>query len=71
MNNAFAFIVGIEKYDQLNWDVKGPGANAVAIAEWCLTAGMLPQNVFLFLDASEPIGAALHAKGVVQGQREL
>lgn len=53
MKNVYAFIVGIEKYDQPAWDVPGPCANALAIAEWCIDTNVPPENIFLFLDPLE------------------
>lgn len=77
MNDSFAFIVGIEKYDQPKWDVDGPCANALAVAEWCAHGIMAPENIFVFLDrkaigdkVAEYSGkiAALKAKGVNVGE---
>ena len=48
----YALIVGIEKYDQLDWDTAGPCANALAVAEWLISTGVVEgANIFLFLDA--------------------
>lgn len=55
MNSVFAFIVGIEKYDQPRWDVVGPCASALAIAKWILSAGVPAQNVFLFLELAQDL----------------
>jgi hypothetical protein len=49
MTETFAFIVGIEKYDQPGWDVPGPCANALAMAELLLGV-TAASNIFLFLD---------------------
>jgi vWA-MoxR associated protein C-terminal domain/Caspase domain len=47
-----ALIIGIEKYDQLDWDIEGPCANALAVAEWLISTRVVEgANVFLFLDA--------------------
>ena len=35
---------------QPDWDIAGPCANALAVAEWCLAAKVPPLNIFLFLD---------------------
>ena len=59
MNNVYAFIVGIEKYNQPVWDIAGPCANALAIAQWCLLVNIPPQNVFVFLDPKEAMDASL------------
>src|SRR4051794_39256941 len=61
-NEIVAFIVGIEKYDQPDWDVAGPCANALAVAGWCLSVDVPPEHIFLFLDAKEPGGEELRAK---------
>ena len=48
----YALIVGIEKYDQLDWDTAGPCANALAVAEWLISSGVVEStNISLFLDA--------------------
>jgi len=49
MNDLVALIVGIERYDQPGWDVAGPGANAIAVANWLLDIKTPPNNVHLFL----------------------
>jgi hypothetical protein len=53
MNQIFAFIVGIEKYDQPDWDVPGPCANAIAIANWLLSIQVPPKNIFLFVEPAK------------------
>jgi hypothetical protein len=54
--STYAFIVGIEKYDQPKWDTAGPCRNALNVADWLLEivepggGRVPPENVFLFLD---------------------
>jgi len=55
MKQIFAFIVGIEKYDQPGWSVSGPCANAIAIANWLLSIQVPANNIFLFLDAVQDL----------------
>ncbi|MFO1431258.1 MAG: caspase family protein [Candidatus Competibacteraceae bacterium] len=55
MNHIFAFIVGIEKYDQLGWNISGPCANAIAIANWLLSIQVPANHIFLFLDAVQDL----------------
>src|ERR1019366_406032 len=50
MNRTYAFIVGIEEYDQPDWSLSGPCSNAVAMVEWLLSIDAIPQNLFVFLD---------------------
>jgi hypothetical protein len=45
----FALVIGIEKYDQSDWDTIGPCANALAVAEWLIFAQIPPENMFVFL----------------------
>jgi hypothetical protein len=65
----YALIVGIEKYDQLDWDTAGPCANALAVAERLVSGGVVEgANIFLFLDAIADYDqriADLRAQGVV------
>ena len=49
MKNVYAFIVGIETYDQPQWNVPGPCANALAVAEWCVHVKVPPKNIFCVL----------------------
>jgi hypothetical protein len=66
MNSACAFIVGIDKYDQPGWDVKGPCANALAVTDWLLTFGG-DFELNLFLSPIEDLSGAiseLRRKGV-------
>lgn len=66
MNNVYAFIVGIEKYKQPGWDVLGPCANALAIAEWCIASKVPPGNIFLFLAPLDvPSGEALTTRELI------
>jgi hypothetical protein len=50
MNNVYAFIVGIDHYDQPSWTISGPCANALAVTEWLLNLKVPPTNIFLFVD---------------------
>src|ERR1043165_2236916 len=52
--NTYAVIVGIEKYEQHLWDVRGPSDNAIAVARWAMSIGILPANIFAFIDPIEP-----------------
>lgn len=67
MNDLVAFIVGIERYAQPDWDLPGPCANAIAIAQWLLGIATAPGNIHLFLapdpDREDAI-AGLEAAGV-------
>src|SRR5262245_8722876 len=47
--NTYAVVVGIENYDQPDWMVKGPCANAIGVARW-LTSIMPAGNIYAFLD---------------------
>jgi hypothetical protein len=47
--NVFAFIVGIETYDQPGWNVAGPSTNALAVVDWLLSINVPACNIFLFL----------------------
>src|SRR5215510_15000225 len=53
MNNTYALIVGIDKYDQPDWTIPGPCANAFAVTNWLLSVLVPPQNIFLFVDPVE------------------
>ena len=46
---TFAVIIGIEQYEIKDWAVKAPAANAIAVAKWALSAGIDPQQIFLFV----------------------
>jgi hypothetical protein len=54
--SIYAAVVGIENYDQLDWPVEGPCANAIAVARW-LTSIMPCANIYAFLDShpSQPL----------------
>ena len=47
--NTYAVVVGIENYDQPDWSVEGPCANAIEIARW-LTKVVPPNHIHVFLD---------------------
>jgi hypothetical protein len=67
MTETYAFIVGIEKYDQPKWDVPGPCQNAVGMAEWLLSIGTVPGKISVFLEPITDLSArvdALKAAGV-------
>ncbi len=65
MNNTFAFIVGIAKYDQPDWNEEAAANNAVAIANWCVDSGIFdPQNVVVFIDSTKQKAGVLLDKGV-------
>ena len=53
MNNVYAFIVGIEQYDQPQWDIAGPCANALAITEWLLSINVPGDNISLFISTKK------------------
>lgn len=54
MSDIYGFLVGIERYAQSSaWNLPGPCANAMAIAQWLLDIGVQGGNVFLFLDPLE------------------
>jgi len=54
MTTAYALLVGIEKYDiGLNFDVRGPCANAIALAKWLLSRNTPAENIFMFLEPLE------------------
>jgi hypothetical protein len=44
-------IVGIERYAVEKWNVEAPALNAIAIAKWVLSAGISPDDIFVFLSA--------------------
>jgi vWA-MoxR associated protein C-terminal domain/Caspase domain len=48
---ARAVIVGIERYALEKWNVDAPALNAISIAKWALSAGISPDDIFLFLSA--------------------
>jgi hypothetical protein len=48
MNDITAVIVGIEKYDQPAWSVPGPCRSALEIADYLISVGTKPANIFLF-----------------------
>lgn len=50
MNEIYALIVGIERYDQADWDVESPCANALAVAEWVLSIAARPENIHVFVN---------------------
>jgi hypothetical protein len=54
MSATYALIVGVEHYDQADWDVEGPCANALAITEWLLSIGTPEANISLFLNYQRP-----------------
>jgi hypothetical protein len=49
-----AVIVGIERYDQDDWNVPAPAVNAVAVARWVLRSGVQPDDVLLFVSPLDP-----------------
>ncbi len=54
MNNVYAFVVGIDWYDQPKWTISGPCTNALAVTDWLLKVLLVPpENIFVFLDAKE------------------
>jgi hypothetical protein len=55
MNNVYAFVVGIDRYDQPDWTIPGPCANALAVTEWLLKVHVPPKNIFVFLESKEEI----------------
>ena len=59
MNDLVALIVGIERYDQPGWDVAGPCANAVAVANWLLSIKTPPSNIHLFLAPGPDLEGAM------------
>ena len=74
MNEVFAFLVGIERYDQPGWNLRGPCANAIGIAEWLLSIGVPGGHVVLFLAPADdhdygPTIEALEDQGVVVRQQ--
>ena len=54
MSEVFAFVVGIDKYQQPGWDVPGPCANAIAIIKWLHSIGVSMANIHAFLSPIEP-----------------
>jgi len=60
-----AVIVGIESYDEPNFDVQAPAANALAMARWGLDHGITAQDIFLFVASADPaVLAAIAAMGI-------
>jgi NTP-dependent ternary conflict system VMAP-like protein/caspase domain-containing protein len=53
MNDVYAFVVGIDRYDEPKWTIPGPCVNALAVTEWLLAMLVPPENIFLFLDPGE------------------
>ena len=53
MSEIVALIVGIEKYNQKNWDVSGPRNNAIEIARFLVGIGVHPANIFLFINEKQ------------------
>jgi len=49
-----AVIVGIERYDQDEWNVPAPAVNAIAMARWALRSGVQPNNILLFVSPLDP-----------------
>lgn len=67
MSDIYGFIVGIDKYDQPDWNVAGPCVNAIAMADWLLSIGVEGDQITLFLDAHrdlKPETEHLRAKNV-------
>ena len=61
MSEVFAFVVGIDKYQQPDWDVPGPCANAIAIIKWLHSIGVPVANIHAFLSPIEPLeGEIVH-----------
>jgi hypothetical protein len=54
---TYAFIVGIDKYRQQGWNTSGPCSNAIAIADWALTANF--DGVYVYLQPQEEMKAAI------------
>lgn len=57
MNEVWAFVVGIDRYDQKDWCIQGPVNNALATVSWLLSAKVRPDRISLFvgaLDAAPP-----------------
>jgi vWA-MoxR associated protein C-terminal domain/Caspase domain len=44
-----AVVVGIDKYEEPDWDRDGPVSNACAVANWLLSIDVAPDDVHLFL----------------------
>lgn len=51
--SIYGFIVGIEKYDEPTWDVSGPAANAIEIANWLSSIGAPRKNIHVFLGLAD------------------
>ena len=73
MNDVYAWVVGIDHYDQNDWSLVGPCANALAVVEWLLTVNVPAANVRLFLDSEDPAiddaAGKLAQRGVSVGRR--
>jgi len=61
MIDTYGFIVGIEKYDQPQWDTPGPCYNALGMADWLVSIGTAPSNIHVFLDPITEITADIDA----------
>ena len=48
MSEIVGFVVGIENYEQSNWDVLGPCRSAIEITRHLRSIGAKPENIFLF-----------------------
>lgn len=48
-----AVVVGIDHYDEPDWDRTGPVANAVAVARWLVGIGVAPADIHLFLSPED------------------
>lgn len=62
MNEVFAFIVGIEKYDQPDWNVSGPCKNALAITQWLISIGVPARNIAVFLNPIQALDDSIRDK---------
>jgi hypothetical protein len=49
MTRVRAFVVGIDKYDEPGWDVSGPVASAMLVADWLLGLENVELDLHLFL----------------------
>jgi hypothetical protein len=50
MNDIVAVVVGIEHFEQPNWDVRGPFANALNVARLMLSIGARPNDIRMFVN---------------------
>jgi hypothetical protein len=57
--NVHALLVGIEAYDQPDWDVPGPCRSAIAAAQWLLSIRTIPENIQMFLDSVQDLTAEI------------